>query len=83
MHEVVPLTVVWVESRTNSAAADAQLHGTFARPENPSFEPRVVSRWQDVPAWVLLPGRDGPFVAYSLLVELFAVTTKRWRGGVR
>jgi len=53
--EKLPLTLLWVESTTDSTAAGAHLRGTVARLAPELFELRVFTRSIDGPAWI--PGR--------------------------
>ncbi|MCR2802132.1 glycosyltransferase family 4 protein [Microbacterium sp. zg-Y818] len=49
------LTLLWVESTTDSTAAGAHLRGTLARLAPELFDLRVITRSTDGPSW--LPGR--------------------------
>ncbi|MCR2794070.1 glycosyltransferase family 4 protein [Microbacterium sp. zg.Y625] len=53
--EKTRLTLLWVESTTDSTAAGAHLRGTVARLAPELFELRVITRSTDGPSW--LPGR--------------------------
>lgn len=52
-----PVTLLWVESTTDSTAAGAHLRGTLARLDRALFDVRVLTRTKPGPAWLPVPAR--------------------------